>query len=173
MSIEKTIAALPAKSEEERQKIRANAQRLLVSGTDQQKADAQAVIDALEELSAAEHKALYDQLSGMTIAQRVVEAFKKAPPQDAEQRVIKVLLDNPGSTSTELSEALGWGGQTWHLHFGFMCAEREVFLWPAPRSEVRPDKKTMTMILADYDEARSTWKMKPEVAEAFKAMGLA
>ena len=48
-----------------------------------------------------------------------------------------------------------------------------MFLWPAPLSDARPDKKTMTMILADYDEASSTWKMKPEVAEAFKAMGLA
>lgn len=173
MSIDKTIAALHSKSEEEREKIRANAERLLTVGTDQQKADAQAVLDALDELTAAEHKALYDRLSGMTVAQRVAEAFKKEPTTETDAKVIKVLMDHPGSTSAQLSEALGWGAQSWHMHFGNMCAAREVFLWPAPLSDARPDKKTMTMILADYDEASSTWKMKPEVAEAFKAMGLA
>ncbi|MEQ8559751.1 MAG: hypothetical protein RIB03_15685 [Henriciella sp.] len=172
MSIEKTIAALPSLSTAERATIKDRATNWLESGSVEQKENAEKMLAALDALEEAEDKERYDRLSGMTVAQRVVEAFKEEPPTDTDTKVIKALMDHPDSTSAQLSEAVGWGAQSWHMHFGNMCAVREVFLWPAPLSEARPDKKTMTMILADYDEASSTWKMKPEAAEAFKAMGL-
>lgn len=172
MSIDQTIAALPGKSDADREKIRANAERLMVSGNAGQKANAQTMLAALDDLIEYEHQQLVAKLGGMTVAQRIAEAFEKVPPTETEAKVIQALMDHPDSTSTQLSQALGWGAQTWHMHFGNMCATREIYLWPAPKSELRKDAKTMTMILADLDTDGNTWRMKPEAAKVFIAMGL-
>lgn len=75
-STDMIIGALPHKSQAERARMRANAARLLDKGTQQQKADARKLLDALASLDQAEAQTLYDRLSGMTVAKRVVEAFR-------------------------------------------------------------------------------------------------
>ena len=77
---------------------------------------------------------------------------------------------HPGSTSTELSQALEWGGQAWHMHFGTMCFNRAVYLWPAPKSEVRA-ADFYSGILADLS-SENRWTMKPEVEVALSELGL-
>ena len=171
MNVSKIIAAIPAKSEAERRQIRTNAERYLAGGTDDEKAAAQSVIAALDQQEATEHKALYDRLSGKDRAERVVEAFRAIPPTDTDSKVIWALLENPNSTSTELSQACAWGSMTWQMHFGMMCEKREVYLWPAERFEKR-DASFYSGILADFDQETSRFTMKPDVAEAFAALGL-
>ena len=105
------------------------------------------------------------------LAQRVADAFQAKPMKPGERTAISALLHHPGSTSAELSAAAGWRGNTWHLRFGTMCKDRVDALWPAPGSEVR-DAEFFTGILADFDKAEARFTLKPEVAEAFQAMGL-
>lgn len=114
---------------------------------------------------------MVDRLRGMDVAQRVVEAFRAVPMTPTEEKLIQALLDNPGVTSAQLSAALGWGGGSWHLHFGTMCFHRAVYLWPAPRAEKR-DKDFYSGILADFDNDGSRFTMKPAVVKALAAMGL-
>ncbi|WP_109798709.1 hypothetical protein [Novosphingobium meiothermophilum] len=170
MNVDKIISALPGMSHQERDRVRANAEKLRDTGNADQKLAASKVVDALGELEAAEHKALVDRLNGLEISARVVEAFQMNPMSETEAKIIQVLLDNPGSTSTELSQALGWGAQSWHMHFGTMCANRAIYLWPAPKSEVRP-ADFYSGILADLS-SDNRWTLKPDVTAALSELGL-
>ena len=170
MADDKIIEALPAMSAEKRAKVRENASRMILAGSADQKEAARKAVEALDELEADEHQQLVDRLSGMQVAARVVEAFRVESMTETEAKVIQVLLNHPGSSSTELSEAVGWGGQSWHMHFGTMCFNRATYLWPAPKSEVR-DADFYSGILADWS-AEDQWRMKPEVAAAFAELGM-
>lgn len=170
MNIDKIIASIPGMSHQERERVQANAARLAESGSAEQKQAAERVLVTLAETSEGEHQALVDRLKGMEVSARVVEAFRVKPMSETEAKIIQVLLDNPGSTSTELSQALGWGAQTWHLHFGTMCANRAVYLWPVPKSEART-ADFYSGILADLS-SDNRWTIKPEVETALSELGL-
>src|SRR5688500_14989714 len=98
-------------SQQERDRVRANEEKLVETGNAAQKQAAEKAIATLGETAEAEHQAIVDRLSGMEVSARVVEAFRVSPMTETEAKVIQVLLDHPGSTSTELSQALGWGAQ--------------------------------------------------------------
>jgi len=168
---DKLIASLPHKSQAERARMRANAERLLNKGTPQQKADARSMLDALTALVMAERQKLNDLLSTMTMPFRVMEAFHHLPPTRTEEKTILALLDNPGSTSTDLSRACGWKGQIWHTHFGTMCKKREADLWPADPAVTR-DGNFYSGILADLNPDGNRFTMKLGVAAAFAELGL-
>lgn len=172
MSIEKIISALPRKSNEERDRFRRNANDILTGRRPGNKDDAAQMIAALDAIQRSEHRDRYEHLKGAPVARRVVETFQADPATETEAKVIRVLLANPGASSAALSDALGWGGQIWHTHFGTMCKNREAWLWPAERSVMR-DANFWSGILADFDMATSTWTIKPDVAEAFGELGLA
>jgi type I restriction enzyme R subunit len=70
------------------------------AGTPEQQVAARHVLEAMAALAAAEHQALIDRLNGMDVAARVVEAFTVVPVTPTEERLIQVLLDNPGATSS-------------------------------------------------------------------------
>ena len=170
MNIEKIISSIPGMSQQERDRVRANADRMVETGNADQREAAQKVLSALTDIGDAEHHALVDRLNGMEVSARVVEAFRMSPMSETEEKLFQVLLDNPGSTSTELSQALGWGGQSWHMHFGTMCASRAVYLWPAPKSEVR-SAEFYSGILADLS-SDNRWTIKSEVEAAMSELGL-
>ncbi|MCC5610763.1 winged helix-turn-helix domain-containing protein [Nostoc sp. CHAB 5834] len=165
MNIDKIIAALPGMSNQERDRVRANAEKMSDSGTSTQKVAAGKVITTLNEIEISEHQELVDRLSGLEVSARVVEAFRARPMTETEFKILQVLIDNPGSSSTELSQALGWGGQSWHMHFGTMCANRASYLWPAPKYEDR-SKDFYCGILADLSNDYR-WTLKSEVVAAF------
>ena len=170
MDVDRIVGTLPEKSSQERDRIRSNAERLREEGDAAQQAAAGKMIAALDDLETSEHQQLVDRLSGMEVASRVVEAFRAHPMTETEAKVVQVLLDHPGSSSSELSQALGWGAQSWHMHFGTMCFNRAVYLWPAPKSETRK-KDFYSGILADWSPEQQ-WTIKPEVVSAFAELGL-
>lgn len=170
MNIDKIIASIPRMSREERERVQANAEMMLETGSAEQMQAAEKVLATITDTEEAQHQALVDRLNGMEVSARVVEAFRVDPITETEAKIIQVLLDNPGSTSTELSQALGWGAQSWHMHFGTMCANRAVYLWPAPKSEVR-SADFYSGILADLSPD-NRWTMKPEVEVALSELGL-
>ena len=171
MSIDKIIASLPDKTEADRAKMRTNAERLLTSGTPAQKADARKLLDALDASFAAEREKLNDLLSKMPMSVRVAEAFRKRPPAPTEEEVIRALLENPHSTSRELSRAYGHDSQIWQMHFGNMAKAREADLWPAEPFATR-DANFYCGILADFDPEGSRFTMKPEAVRGFTELGI-
>ncbi|TJV91975.1 MAG: hypothetical protein E5X84_08860 [Mesorhizobium sp.] len=148
--------------------VRANAEAKL--GHPSSGGDARRVIDALDARVELEANALSKHVSQLPVARRVIEAFTHLPMSETEHRITQVLIDNPGLSSEGLSQKLGWGAQSWHMHFGEMCKNREARLWPADNAAVR-NAAFFSGILAEWSEDGG-WKMKPDVAEAFSALGL-
>lgn len=171
LNIDKQLAAIPAASVESRAQMRTNAEGWLTSGTDAQREAARRMIDALDRQERDEHEALVGELSGLDTAERVIRAFTVKPMTETEAKLVQVLLDNPGSTSTALTQALGWKAQSWHMHFGTMCADRALYLWPAPNVD-RRNGKFYSGILADLKEPENLFTMKPDVEAAFARLGL-
>ena len=171
MNIEKILAAIPSMTSEKRGQLRENANEALVAGEGPKQEAARRLLDALDAQQTAEHDALVGELKELDTAARVIRAFNAEPMTETEAKLIQVLLDHPGSTSSALTAALGWKAQSWHLHFGTMCFNRSTYLWPAPLSE-RRDGAFYSGILADFDDAASTFTMKPDVAAAFAKLGL-
>jgi hypothetical protein len=171
MSSDKIIASLPNQSEADRAKMRDNAERLLSTGAPAQKADARKLLDALDALAQSERQRLNELLSNKPMSARVVEAFRKHPPTRNEEKIIRALLENPHSTSTELSRAYGHDSMIWQMHFGNMAKAREADLWPAEPFSTR-DSNFYCGILADFDPDGSRFTMKPEVVLGFAALGI-
>lgn len=147
--------------------MRSNAQRAAARGLD----DAHQLIVAIDRHEAAKRDRLASRASNLPRAELVRKAFMAKPMTETERKIVKVLLDNPGSTSEGLSKALGWGVQSWHMHFGTMCEKRLHSLWPPSPSD-RRDADFYSGILADLSPGTNRWTIKPEVAEGFAALGL-
>ena len=171
LNIDKQLAAILAASAESRAQMRSNAGGWLISGTDAQREAAQRMIDALDQQEQREHESLVGELSGLDTTARVIRAFTVKPITETEAKLVQVLLDNPGSTSTALTQALGWKAQSWHMRFGTMCADRALYLWPAPNADHR-NGKFYSGILADLQEPENLFTMKPDVEAAFARLGL-
>ncbi|TIL56838.1 MAG: hypothetical protein E5Y79_27570 [Mesorhizobium sp.] len=168
MSIEAILAAIPKMDPTRRATVRANAEAKLSHPS--AGGDARRVIDALDAQIELEAGVLSEHVSGLPVAERVIEAFTHQSMSETERRIIQVLLDNPGLSSEGLSQKLGWGAQSWHMHFGEMCKKREARLWPADNAVVR-NAAFFSGILAEWSEVGG-WNMKPDVAEALSALGL-
>ena len=171
MSIDQIINSLPERTFAERLRMRENAEKWLTERDKVKVTSAAQLIGALDKLEEEERAELNAKLSGMTDAERIARAFTEDPASETETKIISVLAAHPGLSSEELSEQLGWKGQTWHLHFGTMCQEREHNLWPSEPSKKR-DARFYSGILADLDLESGTWTMKPEVAEALAGIGV-
>lgn len=171
MNLDRIIAAIPGRSNEQRDRMRENAAKWLETGDDSQKVAAQTLIDALETQEASEQEAFEDRLKAMGTAERVIEAFQVKPPTKNELKVIKALLDHPGSKSVELSDVCGWSGNKWHLDFGALCGKRETYLWPAESVE-KQSRSFLSGILADLDPEENRFTMKPDVVKAFAELGI-
>lgn len=171
MPIEKIISSIPSASKEQRETMRRNALSELQKPDGRLHAEAQRVLTELEAVEVREVGALVDELKNLNIADRVVRAFQVRPLTETDEKLVRVLIDNPGSTSTQLTEFLGWKGQSWHLHFGTMCANRAIYLWPAPKATWR-NGSFYSGILADFEEEGSRFTMMPEVREAFARLGI-
>lgn len=172
MTIAKILAAIPGQSAVERAKLRENAGRLAAKGNAAQQTHAKAVLAELDRVAQDEATRLRAAVSVMDMAARVARAFRLHPPTKTEETVIRALLDNPHASSGELTRACGWDGLIWQMHFGTMAKEREADLWPAAPS-IKRDANFYCGILADFDRDGNRFTMKPEVAHAFAALGIA
>ena len=171
MSIDKTIAKIPTMTLDERKKLRANVAEKLASGDPKWVDAATKVLAALDAQALHEDKELVATAQALPKAERVVFAFTRMPPTPTQERIIRVLLDHPGSTNAELSRHLGWKDNGWDLHFGSMCADRMHLLWPAEPAVVRPGL-FYSGILVLYNNDGSTFVMRPEAVEGFEAIGI-
>ena len=171
MSIDRLIQGLPQRSSEERRLMRQRAASQASAGVGAEAIAAEKLVEAIDHLERSQAEALVEHIRSLPKARRVVEAFSSPAMTATERTVVQVLLDHPGFTSTELTAALGWKAQAWHMHFGTMCFNRRSRLWPAPPS-VTHDAAFYSGILADFDSSRSTFTMMAEATEGFAALGL-
>jgi len=171
MNIDKTLASIPLATPDKRGQMRKNAEKWVSSGTAEQRDAAQKLLTALDGQQRGEREALVGTLLGLNTVERVIQAFTVHPITPTEAKLIQVLLDNPGSTSTTLTQALGWKAQSWHMLFGTMCSKRALYLWPAPDAPKR-NSKFYSGILADLKEPENLFTIKPDVAAAFDRLGL-
>lgn len=173
MSIEKLIAAIPSQSKAQREQMRVNAGSRLVSGTHAQQADAAAMLAALDAIETREHDGFLGEMKGMEVAERIYRAFTDIPMTDTDAKVLQALLDNPGSSSGQLSTVCGWKDKSWHLHFGNMCERRRDYL-PAAAVYGDDDTPFWSGIFADLEQGEHpwTWTMKPDVAAALARLGV-
>ena len=174
--IENVVRSLPTKTPQERLTMRKNAE-VWANGDDPKKAEqGQAFLEALnrfEQQTIDEERA---RLMNLPLVDRIIEAFHREPPTDTNISLIKVVAENPGSTSSRLSQLIGWEGQTWQMHFGIMAKEREAFIEPAPPSQTRKtetgeDAKFYCGLLCNYDQKTSGFTLKPESLAAFQRLG--
>lgn len=172
MSIEKIIASIPSRDTRDRREMRSNAERLLAGGPEAKKADARRLLDALTSHEQEERDQRITRAAGMDRADLIVEAFTSRPITETEEKVVRVLLDNPGLRSIDLTAKLGWGGKAWHAHFGAMCRNRMADLWPAERFEDAPDVSFYSGLLAEVTDKTLLFTMRPEAVEAFARLGL-
>lgn len=138
MSAKQIIASIPSMSPEKRAIMRANAEKQRDTGNEAQRTAALEVLAALDQATAdelAERRAL---LAAYGVKAAIVDSFGRSRMTETEEQVVRVLLDRPGSTSDELSRAIGWGGQSWHLHFGTMCFDRFAAYVSRRRGRTRP-----------------------------------
>ena len=169
IDISGTLARISEMDDVALSRLSANVDDWLDSGDDNRITAAETVGAAVQQerarratLKANEHEALMAELDGADQARRVRVAFEQVPATPTDIKVITALLRNPGATSRQLSQALGWGGQIWHTHFGLMCRAREAWLWPAEDAPVR-DAKFYSGILADLDTSNNTWTARPDI----------
>ena len=84
---------------------------------------------------------------------------------NAEAKLTRVLLDNPGATSSDLTLKMSWEGQSWHLHFGTKCKRRLALLAPdIPKDQ--QDAPFFTGLLAEFDHANRGFTVKSDLARA-------
>ena len=173
MSVEKLIANVPVRSDAERKVMREHALTWLQSGNAVQVADANQLLTALEAFETSKAAELLARVASAPLAQRVVVAFKTVKPSATEERLIQVLLDNPGSTCAELSSKIGWAPNTWDMGFGALCAQRALILHAladTPKEGPSSNLPLLTLQCRGGDEA-IRYTMKPEAIEAFKQLG--
>ena len=164
------IDAIPGMGRDARRRLRENASRWL-NGSPSQAAEARQVLEALDEVSERERSQASRPLAEADAVARVVRAFQDPPMSETERRVVQVLLDNPDRSSEFLTAKCGWQGQSWQMHFGTMCRNREHLLWAAP-FEPKRNAPFYCGILADFDETTRGFTLKPEAVEGLRQIGL-
>lgn len=180
MNIEQTIARITELTSQQRHTMRGNAVMKLAGTDGKWIKDAQALITALDDFdsgqershSAAKLKRI-SELEGKTASERIFAAFELDQPSETDEKLIRVLLDNPGSTCAELSVKIGWHPQAWDMGFGSLCSQRMEYLWPL-EPLARVEKKGFIRFLTVQqrgDDEVIRYTMKPEAVEALARLG--
>ncbi|WP_164155267.1 hypothetical protein [Sandarakinorhabdus rubra] len=176
MSIERIIASIPNRTALERKTMRAHALAKLDSANPEQIAEAQKLLAALDDheqhLTEAD-MATIKALAGKPLSERVKAAFEIDPPSPTEQRLIQVLLANPGGNCAELSTKIGWAPNTWDLGFGAICAQRAAYLNELSGTPSAGKSANLPLLtLQDRGEdGIIRYTMKPEAVAAFRHLG--
>lgn len=173
MSIQQIIESLPNRTKAERVEMRDKAERAQANGILTQQADAAALLAALDKIEAREHDEFIGELKGLEVPERIYRAFTEIPMSDTDVKILQALLDNPGSSSEQLSAFCEWKDKSWHLHFGKMCERRSVYL-PAVSHYGEDNTPFWSGIIAELDQRAHPWKwtIKADVAEALARLGL-
>jgi len=127
--------------------------------------------------NAAAAERVRQKVQSLPFKERVTAAFTDLPPLGWEMDTLKALLERPGATTEELSEAVGYSGAYMNW-FGHVCRDREPWLGPAqPRSDGRT---IYSDLLVDFvarkdvstGQSVTEWRLKPEARDALQELAL-
>jgi hypothetical protein len=167
--------------------LEANARRVLETGGEAKKAEATAVLTAIDEermrrtteereRRQVAKEAVRDKVKDLGLFDRVVLAFEELPPADWEVEVLRAIAANPGTDFHHLARATGRreGGYI-NLAVGSLCSAREHFLGVAPPSQDRKGEKNYSSLIIDFSLHKEPdgsqwhgWTLKPEVEAALR-----
>lgn len=180
MNVEKMIASLPDKTAEQRQTMRGNAEAKLAAGDPAWATAAAKMIEAIDgfdhertRLAGERRASAIADVGGAPLVECIVTPFEFEPPTQAEEKLIQILLDHPGSTCAELSAHHGWEPIAWDLQYGAMCASRVDFLWPLEPSVRNGEQANINMLTGQERGPDGVLRYcnRPEAVEAFRALG--
>lgn len=101
-------------------------------------------------------------------ATRVDLAFSERPPNWLESKAIRALIDNPGTTGSELSKACGWAASGWQTHMLVTCHRRRNELWPDGLPSDVPAGFALTAIV-NYELSTLQFWMRDDVLPVLAA----
>lgn len=184
------VDKIPGMDAKELAALEANARRLLETGGERKRGDAEAVLTAIGEerirRSSQERerrrvakKAVLDKVKDMGLFDRVVLAFEELPPADWEVEVLRAIADHPGTDFNFLARHIGKrdGGYI-NLAVGTVCSSREHYLGEAPPSQKRKGEKLYSGLIIDFTlhkEAEGEWHgwtLKPEAEAALRHLSI-
>lgn len=169
----KTLERLPVLSLSELRQLEANARGLLDTS---RFSEAQQVLSGIAEERS--RRISSDRLTGTIISEqirlrmngramqeRIVAAFREHPPVQWERDMLKVLANNSGVTTEELSKLLGYSG-TYMNWFGIVCHDREPWLGRASDAGKGKQKTYHSDLLVDFgarhdgrNKVNTTWTL--------------
>lgn len=165
MSNEKLIASIPNKTPAERKAMRENTVRLMQSGNPERVAEATTMLAALD--------AFEEALASRPFAERLAMALEQYRLSESEEQVLKVLLDNPGSSCAELSTKLGWKEMAWDMHMGSICAERAAWLHGfTAKGEGKSNNLALMTDQVRGEDGEIRYTMKADVVAVLAKLGL-
>ena len=97
----------------------------------------------------------------------LVSSFEQKLPTKNEEKLIRVLLDNPGGTVALLSTKIGKKPNVWDMQFGNMCRRRLIYIGllnPVDSKKI----KGYIQLLTIYNKKNQTYVMKSKVAADFR-----
>lgn len=180
---DKIIASIPGMSDQELDQLELN---VLERRHGPKAADAELILTAIiAERSARKSKALAaresalnqirERMAGMSMQQRVEAAFSEAPPEQFVRAMLNTLAANPGATTEELSNKLGYS-DTYMNWFGIACFDRQPWLGSATP---RPDGKLIySDLLCDFEtvsdlatgKAATRWWLKDDALRGLRRL---
>jgi hypothetical protein len=171
--------------------IEENANRLLKTGNDKQRANAEIVLAAIvaerqrRKDDAADRRKQHvaeitDKVRDKGLLDRVLLAFTEIPPEQWEAEVLKEIASNPGQDGSAIARAIGKNDVGYiNLAVGGLCRTRELYLGVAPELDRRKGEKTYSGLLIDFTRHQEPsgsqwfgWTLKPEAYVGLKQLGI-
>lgn len=165
MDVDKIIAAIPGRTDDERGRMRANAERCIADGPEKMRDAAQQVIEALDQQAVDDATAFDTRIASMGPMDRLVAALAAFPPTKMETKLLSALLNTPQSTAQELSVLCGWQGRIWYKRLEAMCTKRAAYLASAEPGAATPDN-TGVELFVEMDSADDRFTMTAEAVAA-------
>jgi len=169
MDVDRIISAIPGRTEDERERMRANAERCIADGPEKMRDAAQKVIEALDQQKVDDATAFDTRIANMGPKDRLVAAFAALPLTKMEIKLLTALLNNPQSTAQELSAVCGWQGRIWQKRLEALYAKRAAYLSPT-EDGVAPKDGFGFELLAELGDGDVGFTMRPEAVEVLATL---
>ena len=155
--------------------LKEDSERVMAAIAEERERRKTAARDATE----AARAAIRERMVSLTLNERVSVAFRERPPVSWEVAAIRAIAENGGSTTEQLSGALGYSGGYMNMAFGTLCHDRQAWLGAPPKS-MRGDGVVYSALLIDFREQQdfaagrrwTEWWLKPDAMSGLEVAGV-
>ncbi len=187
----KILEKIPSMDRRRLAQLKENCSNIVENGPESKRADAVKILSEIEaelnrrleeesERQRASREETEIEMRDKPLFERVLRAFEKLPPRDAELKWLRVLAANPGADIYRLAaEAGSKSGGTTNLKIGSICRIREHYLGSAPPNTTRAGEKLYSALLVDFEHHKDEsgkvwtgWRLKQEAEAALCHLGI-